>query len=466
MTSFASRLFGFRERVDRRFYVAVGLGLMTAKYVIDASFIWLTTGRFWTPFDYLVPLISVREDTVLTLGTWPALLLVFWTLPFIWIGVSMTLRRAVDAGRSPWWCLMFFAPVLNYVVMGWLSIAPSAEHVDWESTPVVPTVVDRVRSAAAGVGAALATGVIAVLLGTVVFETYGLALFVATPFLIGLVSAFAYNRGHARTSTATLQVVALSLFLVGGSLILFALEGLLCILMAVPLGGLLAWFGGAVGRAIAIRSHAPGIAFTFLLLPVASLVDGAAPESPVQEVVTSIVIDAPPDRVWQQLIDFETIDDRPGLPFRLGIAYPVRASLSGPGVGAVRRCTFSTGDFVEPITHWDAPRRLSFDVVEQPPVLEEWSPYRTIYAPHVEGFFRSQRGEFRLVALPGGRTRLEGSTWYTLEMHPRVYWTLITEALLHRIHVRVLRQVERQAEGAEVAEQTARPSRALASTVN
>lgn len=142
------------------------------------------------------------------------------------------------------------------------------------------------------------------------------------------------------------------------------------------------------------------------------------------------------------------IEERPGLPFRLGIAYPLRARIVGSGVGAVRHCEFSTGTFVEPITAWDAPRRLAFDVASQPPALQEWSPYRRVYAPHIDGFFRSTRGEFRLVALPGGRTRLEGSTWYAIDIHPRPYWDAIAEPLLHRIHSRVLEQVKRQAEGA------------------
>ena len=33
-----------------------------------------------------------------------------------------------------------------------------------------------------------------------------------------------------------------------------------------------------------------------------------------------------------------------------------------------------------------------------------------------------RRGEFRLIPLPGGRTRLEGRTWYTLDMAPALVW--------------------------------------------
>jgi hypothetical protein len=232
----------------------------------------------------------------------------------------------------------------------------------------------------------------------------------------------------------------LSLFVVGGTLILFALEGLLCILLAFPLGLSIALFGGAVGRVIAVRSNSrrPSVAFSLFLLPGAAIMDVTAPPKVVYESVTSIEIDAPPQRVWESVIAFRDIEARPGLPFRMGIAYPLRARISGTGVGAVRHCEFSTGTFVEPITVWDAPHRLAFDVSDQPPVLQEWSPYRHVYAPHIQGFFRSTRGEFRLSPLANNRTRLEGSTWYTIDIHPLPYWRPIAEALLHRIHYRVL----------------------------
>lgn len=74
-----------------------------------------------------------------------------------------------------------------------------------------------------------------------------------------------------------------------------------------------------------------------------------------------------------------------------------------------------------PITRWEPGARLSFDVRSQPPSMTELSPYRHVNAPHLEGYMVSRRGEFRLTALPGGRTRLEGSTWYTMAIFPESY---------------------------------------------
>ena len=105
----------------------------------------------------------------------------------------------------------------------------------------------------------------------------------------------------------------------------------------------------------------------------------------------------------------------------------------------MRYCEFSTGPFVEPITVWEPPNRLSFDVAKQPPSMREWSPYEVVHAPHVVGTMQSLRGEFRISALPNGRSRLQGTTWYRLKMSPDAYWTLFADEIVHVIHMRVLR---------------------------
>ena len=56
---------------------------------------------------------------------------------------------------------------------------------------------------------------------------------------------------------------------------------------------------------------------------------------------------------------------------------------------------------------------------------------------------QSTHGEFRLIDLAGGRTRLEGRTWYRSEMFPQWYWPVWSDLLIHRIHERVLMHIQR-----------------------
>jgi hypothetical protein len=184
----------------------------------------------------------------------------------------------------------------------------------------------------------------------------------------------------------------------------------------------------------------------FALFPLLTGAELLYRPTPLYEVATSIEIDASPDEVWRHVISFPPLPEPTAWYFRLGIACPQEATIEGSGVGAVRHCIFSTGSFVEPITAWEPGRRLSFDVTEQPSPMTELSPYRHVHPPHLDGYLRSKRGEFRLVALPGGRTRLEGSTWYELEMYPQDYWTLWSDACIKRIHMRVLEHIKQVTE--------------------
>ena len=120
--------------------------------------------------------------------------------------------------------------------------------------------------------------------------------------------------------------------------------------------------------------------------------------------------------------------------------------IRGRGIGAVRYCRFSTGDFVEPITKWDEGRLLAFDVVAQPVAMRELS-FAEITPPHLErNYMRSRSGQFRLVPLAGGRTRLEGTTWYQNYFWPQPYWRMWSDYIVHRIHMRVLLHVKAEAE--------------------
>jgi hypothetical protein len=240
----------------------------------------------------------------------------------------------------------------------------------------------------------------------------------------------------------------LSVVAAGVALLLFGIEGFFCLLMALPIAAALALPGAIVGWALmanARRLAAP-VSLWLVALPGSAALENAVATPTLRQVTTTVEVDAPPERVFSHVIGFSEMPPPSEWVFRAGIAYPIRARLDGEGVGAVRRCEFSTGAFVEPITAWEPPRRLAFDVTAQPPSMIEWSPYRDLRAPHLEGYMVSRRGEFRLVPLPDRRTRLEGTTWYTLSIYPENYWVIYADILLHRIHQRVLDHIKSTAE--------------------
>ncbi|MFT5991458.1 MAG: uncharacterized membrane protein YhaH (DUF805 family) [Flavobacteriales bacterium] len=442
----ARDLFSVEGRVTRAQYLQVGVLFMAFKYLVDVVVIYLSASEFWHPLAYFSPLVSTRESLLDGNLEWVYIGLVVWALPFLWVGLTMTVKRARDAGRSPMLGLLFLVPVFNLLTIGYLSVAPTST-VDTRYDPSgSPVAAPMSRVTAALLGSALGVLIAAAmtLISVLLLQEYGMVVFVSTPAIMGAVASWFYNRAADRGLAGSLGVTALTMCISAGCLLAFALEGVICLLMAMPLVLVLGCIGGVIGRAIARSGHAAmkQMLVLCLTLPLAAAAESQLPRDlQEREVISSVIVNAPPAAVWPNVVGFSELDAPPAWIYEIGVAYPIRARIEGEGVGAVRHCEFSTGAFVEPITAWDAPYRLSFDVESQPVPMHEWSPYRHVHPPHLDGYLRSHRGEFRLIDLGDGRTRLEGSTWYTVDLAPASYWSLWSDALIHGIHTRVLAHV-------------------------
>lgn len=460
------RLFGMQGPVRRQEYILVGLVAMPLKYLLEASVIFYFTGRSYSVLDFVNPLLSSREQITVGAPGWLGMAWVLWSLPFLWLAVVISVRRAFDAELSPWLGLLMFVPIANLLLMFVLAIMPTGymrsheNQVEVESafTPprVDPTFValpnrnDRSELTASllGLAAGAAYLVISVVVSVYGLGSYGAAMFFGTPVITGSVASYILNRKHMRGVGLTLIHSTLTMTVACAAFLLMGLEGIICIVMAMPIMIPLGLFGALVGRSIACSLHRqrrnehPGLLGCMLALPFVAWIEVATQQHPTFEVISSIKIDAPIEKVWENVIHFSDISAEPSWYFKLGIAYPTRAHIEGSGVGARRFCEFSTGTFVEPITAWESPTKLSFNVSEQPEPMFELTPYKHIHPPHLTGAFRSTRGEFRLAAIGPQRTLLEGSTWYQLDVRPLTYWSVWTDWILHRIHFRVLDHIK------------------------
>lgn len=432
--------------VGRKSYVWTGVVLMFVKLSCEWTAYRLMTGEVLGPLQMLSPL--ERTGLLMTGTEHKGLILVLVAInfPMLWVGVTMSVRRSADAGFGPWHGLWFFVPFVNYLMILGLSVAPTRSADAWREVAATrprPTIAQQLGSMGLGVG----VGVVGTAISVLLLGQYAAGLFLGVPFLMGLTASFALNRKRTASLGQSLLMGMGSVILVGGALLAFALEGLLCIAMAVPVAVPLALLGAALGHAVGRRTQGVGgsSVSSLAMVPVFMLAHVPPPSAELRPVVTTIEIDAAAPRVWESVVAFGELPPPSALWFRVGIAYPTRARIEGRGVGAVRYCEFSTGPFVEPITRWEPPRELAFDVVAQPAPLEEWSPYEAIHPPHLDGYFRSVKGRFRLTPIDAGRTRLEGTTWYELDLHPRGYWMLWSDALMHAIHRRVLEHIAREA---------------------
>ena len=308
-------------------------------------------------------------------------------------------------------------------------------------------------SAAAGVIFAIVSSVIGLWFGTTVLRGYGWSLFVGLPFALGFLSVLIFGYHERRGLRECLFVSLIAPLMAGVAFLLAALEGIICLIMAAPLVLPMTMIGGYAAYRIQAadcwQCRPTQFFCVAVIAPLLMVVEHWQPAPlPLLKVQTSLVVQAPPEKVWRNVVTFSELPPPSEMIFRAGIAYPIRARIFGTGVGAERHCEFSTGPFVEPIEVWDEPRLLKFSVTKNPAPMQEWTPYGDVHPPHLDGFLESRAGQFHLTPLPGGRTLLEGTTWYHHHLWPATYWQWWSDYIIHTIHQRVLRHVQQLSEEA------------------
>lgn len=460
-----SLLWTFRQSLDRGPYLLIGATLFAVKFAID----WLIATQWfhhpWSPIDYLIwpndralRIFNLTDDDKAF-----ALTMLVVSLPFVWTGVMLTLHRLRSAGMPLFLVVLFFVPLVNLLLFAALSVLPSkpngipqTDRDDFASTGLrrMHRSIVRDRMWVSGLLAILISVplcVAGVFLGAEVFQSYGFSLFVGGPFIFGMFVALLNGFSYPKPLWSCISVALIAGSVAGVAILFVALEGAICLIMAAPIGYALIALGALVGYAIQSRPWlndsiaSLALTVTFLLPALMAAEAAGEPEPELREVATEVIVAAPPEKVWPLVIAFPPLAEPDDWFFRTGVAYPLRAEIHGHGVGAIRHCVFSTGAFVEPIEVWDEPNLLRFQVTEQPDPMREWSPFH-IHPAHLDHYLVSRKGEFRLERLPGGRTRLIGTTWYSNRMWPEWYWGLWSDYVIHRIHGRVLEHIRGLAE--------------------
>ncbi|MBK1790587.1 hypothetical protein [Persicirhabdus sediminis] len=282
------------------------------------------------------------------------------------------------------------------------------------------------------------------------FEDYGWTLFLALPIIVSFLSTMIWSSGQKTSYWSNSGLACASILLLGLLLILFAIDGLVCLIMALSLAVILAQVGTLLGIFVSRnvnRKNGTSISLMVcLLFPcLVSFENATKPPPSIRKVTSSVLIDAPINEVWQTVIAFPDINTPAEGIFKMGIAYPIKAHIDGQGVGAIRYCCFSTGDFVEPITVWNEPHHLAFTVSENPAPMEELTIYGDFHAPHLHGHMVSKKGQF-ILKQQGDKVLLEGTTWYSHSISPEFYWGIISDEIIHKVHYRVLDHIKAHVE--------------------
>jgi len=185
-----------RGAFSRATYFLVGASAFLLKFAVDWVVVTrLFTGHgvclnYWRPFGAIAGLHSLSLEDRLFAGT-----MMFVAVPFIWLGLAMTVKRLRDAGEPTWLAALFFAPIANLVFYLVLSVKPSVAVTDseegapWPASNIIERWIPRTRAASAlvSIGLTAVIGLAFTFLGTQVIAQYGWGLFV------GCLFAWAYS---------------------------------------------------------------------------------------------------------------------------------------------------------------------------------------------------------------------------------------------------------------------------------
>ncbi|MDB4474550.1 SRPBCC family protein, partial [Opitutaceae bacterium] len=361
------------------------MGLIFLKFHLDRFLAYALYEEPWFPWDYFAPTQSSAFQSVTQQGgnpwqqEWGFLCALMLTaIPFIVIGLVLTLRRLREIGWPRVLVGLFFFPFLNLIFFGVVSIIPHRDTTEnakgWQGTHAflirLYSGTTPLRAGVISVVLSALPSILLVLFATVVLEDYGWGLFLGVPFILGMMAVLLDGLAAKPTAKRASAVSASALVFVGALCLMLAIEGAICIAMATPLAIPLAILGGLTAQVIhhsVLRRpdgsivQACGVAA--LIVPLLMISETLLPRGPAEiRATTRVEINASPETVWNHVTRFSTLPPTDSFWFTAGIAYPIRARLDGEGVGAIRYCEFSTGAFVEPITQWEPPALLAFDV--------------------------------------------------------------------------------------------------------
>ncbi len=432
----------FTELARRVRYLVLSLALIASQNLV----VWKAMQTFAPESSldsefWLTPLRSALEIIGLP-PLWGALFFAYFLgVAYILALLAFSLARRTKRGFTL--AVLSVVPVIQLGAIVIHALLPARKEAKDDSG----TSNHVAKSIVVGVIAGTAIIVLAVLISAVTFGAYGWGLFVMTPFLVGAVTGYLLNSESDLGLPTTLSLSLLAGGLGSLALIVMALEGIVCILLAAPLALPLVMIGASLGRAIAKARHTRGTPLmSVAVLPIIFMLEGAIPPEAPIHTRYDVEISAPAEKVWAALVSDEPIRISPGLPAVAGLAYPISSKLQGEGVGAKRVGSFSTGQATEVVTMWVPNKLLAFKVQHQPAAMEEMSPYRRVHAPHVEGYFVTGETRFDLVPLTKDRTRLQITSEHVLGIDPIPYWEPIARLAIWSNVSRVLEDIKAKSE--------------------
>jgi hypothetical protein len=257
------------------------------------------------------------------------------------------------------------------------------------------------------------------------------SVFVIMPLLMGIISAWCWRDLNLTGKTLTWYSVLNSFIAILLSSI-FLGEGVICLLIVSPLIVCFVISGAFFGRYLFKNDDQNLNVSVVVLLVVIFIGDSLSKHQYENMVSDSIVINAPPAKVWKNVVAFKPIKQKNQYwLFQIGMPSPMATTVTGNYVGAGRKCIFSNGYvFGEKIVTYNPGHDLTFDIINQP------------RDPEIMGHIDIERGQFLLKDNGNGTTTVIGNSWYKLYVFPIWYYDIWAQSITRNVHLRVMEHIK------------------------
>jgi hypothetical protein len=256
--------------------------------------------------------------------------------------------------------------------------------------------------------------------------SYGLSLFVFLPFTLG----FILGKSTVKTVSLIGLIISLAIFII--LLIAGALEGMVCLLMALPL------IIAAVALGIFIKNiylkvrkrrdeqaTVKSSILPFILFVIFGVIEDqlTKDEHPVMEVRTEIILPYSPLQVYEAIKSVDTLDGEKPFLMKLDLPVPQKCVLEEEKIGGIRTCYFEGGRIVERITALEKGKLLKMDVIDYELPGRRWLGFK-------EAIYTFEQ-------LENGNCKMTRITTYTSQLYPRFYWQPLEEIGIQQEHAYV-----------------------------
>lgn len=264
---------------------------------------------------------------------------------------------------------------------------------------------------------------------------YGYSFFVFLPFALG------YILGKSTIKAISLWGLIISLVIFFILLLAGGLEGMVCILMAMPL------IIGAIALGVIVKylykkytkndkkenlTRSSILPFCLFLIFGFIEKESTKNENNIIEVKSEIILSYSTMEVYDMIKSVDTLDAEKPFLMKLDLPIPQKCILEEEKIGGIRTCYFEGGHIVERITELERGKILKMDVIDYQLTGRKWLGFKEAI--------------YLFDELENGQTKMTRITTYTSELYPRLYWQPLEKIGIEQEHSYVFKNLEKDLE--------------------